>query len=156
MIMSSVRINDPPKNPPIISSMVSSRVSIPIQLQKASTYSSSRIALIGDAAHSIHPQAGQGLNLGIMDADCLGNAIIDGLKSGVDIGENSTFLSKKYSSPQYSKNLSMIGTVDILNRIYSSELKSVSLLRSLGMIAFHGIGPIKSEIAKFAMGNKIN
>ena len=111
---------------------------------------------VGDAAHSIHPQAGQGLNLGITDVQCLSSAILDGIKSGADIGDNKLFLSKKYGSIQYQKNIGMMGVVDLLDRVYSSDLKSVSFVRSFGMMALNGLPPIKAQIAKFAMGKNLS
>lgn len=125
-----------------------------------------------------------------MDARRLSNAIIKGLKSGVDIGDDKTFLAQEYGKIQHAKNLSMMGmvlhifwfifpcspvsatlhtdaleapnrtlfslsgSVDFLDRIFSSDLKSVSFLRSFGMLGIHGLGPVKAQIAKFAMGHK--
>lgn len=152
-IMSAVRLADPPRIPPRVEAVVSKRVAIPLSLQKASSYTAPRVALIGDAAHSIHPQAGQGLNLGLMDAKHLSSSIVKGLCSGCDIGDDKLFLSPFYGKLQSMKNLQMMGSVDILDRIFSSELKFVSFLRSFGMLGIHGLQPLKAEIAKFAMGS---
>jgi ubiquinone biosynthesis monooxygenase Coq6 len=154
--MSAIRISDPPMVPPKILQISSSRVSIPLSLQQAKKYCSPRVALIGDAAHSIHPQAGQGLNLGIADVKQLALAIEKGVKTGTDIGDDDLFLSKEFGSIQQKRNLSMMGAVDAINRIYSTDNNNlVNIARSFGMLAVHGLGPIKSSIAKYAMGRDL-
>ena len=151
-IMSSVRINDPPRSPPQITGIESRRVVIPLMLQKASSYTSNRVALVGDAAHSIHPQAGQGLNLGLDDVKRLKDSIVKGISSGADYGDHKLFLESEYGEIQKVKNLCMMGGVDILDKIFSSKLKSVSVLRSVGMLGINALGPLKNEIGKFAQG----
>ena len=74
-IVSSLLITDSFKQPPSIVGIVGARVGFPLQFQQAKSYTGPRVALIGDAAHSIHPQAGQGLNLGLEDANELGTII---------------------------------------------------------------------------------
>ena len=156
-LMSGMRLSDPPRPPPIISSMASKRVRLALALQNASSYTAPNVALVGDAAHSIHPQAGQGLNMGLMDARRLSEVILKGLKTGADIGNDRIFLSREYGNAPRVKNISMMASVDIIDRIYSSDLKSISFLRSLGMLSIQNLGPIKAEMAKFAMGkNKTN
>lgn len=157
-IMSAVVLNNPPgdayRSPPIIASLHSPIVSFPLQFQQASKYTSPRIALIGDAAHSIHPQAGQGLNLGIADADVLARAVSAAIVSGGDIGDHA-MLQSQYGHPQYAANLAMMGAVDSLNSIFSYEGRggmTVQLARSLGMLAINSAGPLKSQIATHAMG----
>jgi ubiquinone biosynthesis monooxygenase Coq6 len=153
--MSSIRISNPPSVPPKILQVSSSRVSIPLSLQQAKSYCAPRVALVGDAAHSIHPQAGQGLNLGLSDVKRLASAIEKGIHSGADIGDDIVFLSKEFGDIQQNKNLTMMGIVDVINRIYSTDSKIAGVLRSCGMLAIHGLGPIKSNIAKFAMGRQV-
>jgi 2-polyprenyl-6-methoxyphenol hydroxylase-like FAD-dependent oxidoreductase len=68
--------------PPIIDSVNTKRFAFPLTLTVSKSYAADRMALIGDAAHRIHPMAGQGLNLGITDVAYLSNAIIKGKKSG--------------------------------------------------------------------------
>ena len=68
--------------PPIIDSVNTKRFAFPLTLTMSKSYAGDRMALIGDAAHRIHPMAGQGLNLGITDVAYLANSIIKGKKSG--------------------------------------------------------------------------
>lgn len=83
---SASALGTPFKLPPLITSLVSRRITFPLQLQQAGKYVAPRVALIGDAAHSIHPQAGQGLNLGLADADELGEVILQAHAAGRDLG----------------------------------------------------------------------
>lgn len=153
-IMSSVRINDPPRSPPRVTGIESKRVVLPLMLQKASNYTSNRVALVGDAAHSIHPQAGQGLNLGLDDVKRLKDSIVKGISSGADYGDDKIFLESEYGKIQKVKNLCMMGGVDALDKVFSSKLKSISVLRSLGLLGINALGPLKNEIGKFAQGKQ--
>lgn len=73
--------------PPKVTGVVSERMAFPLSLMHAHEYASKRLVLIGDAAHTVHPLAGQGVNLGFGDAAALANVIADGLSVGTDIGE---------------------------------------------------------------------
>ena len=136
--------------PPLITSVESPRLAFPLQFQKARAYVGNRIALLGDAAHSIHPQAGQGLNLGIQDADALSSVLAEGLASGQDIGNE--MLLKKYGDRQYLTNIAMMGSVDTIHSIFSSNMTQVRVLRALGLRTFDQLDSVKNKVAKFAMG----
>jgi ubiquinone biosynthesis monooxygenase Coq6 len=152
--MNLSRESDPFRTPLKVESVRSKRIRFPLSFQQAKRYSAERIALIGDAAHSIHPQAGQGLNLGLSDAKLLSDVIGSAMKTGTDIGDRH-YIRQKYDKHQYTKNLAVMGSVDAINNIYSSNLKSVGFLRSFGMLGIHAIRPVKSVIAKYAMGAKL-
>ena len=107
----------PFKYPPKINDSYGDPAMFPLSLQQASHYAVPRIALIGDAAHSIHPQAGQGLNMGIRDVQCLSEVLVTALASGADIGTIQVL--EKYSKPSYTRNMSMLATVDTINTIFS-------------------------------------
>ena len=136
--------------PPVIASIESQRLSFPLQFQKAKAYVGHRVALLGDAAHSIHPQAGQGLNLGIQDADALSTALAEGLATGQDVGD--PVLLRKYGDGQYVANIAMMGSVDAIHSIFSSSVAPVQVLRALGLRAFDNFHLVKNQVAKFAMG----
>lgn len=162
-------IIDRQRKPPLIKDIASPKVvSFPLQFRQASKYISNRVALAGDAAHSIHPQAGQGLNLGLADVQCLSSAIINAIMTGNDYG--SIAVLQPYEDKRYAANLAMMGTVDALDMIFKDNLfpskefssmpmssgRNVQMLkqyaRSLGMIGIHNFPSIKNRIAKFATG----
>lgn len=158
LALSTSLVIDPKRPPPHIKELCSTKLlSFPLQLQHASTYYRSRVALVGDAAHSIHPQAGQGLNLGLGDALEFSRIIVsEGLNSGQDFGDDAVL--KKYHVSRYLANAGMMGSVDVINRVFKDPQESdlLSLIRrtvrSTGMIGIHNLPSIKKHIAKFATG----
>ncbi|MEW5310196.1 MAG: hypothetical protein WDW38_002016 [Sanguina aurantia] len=114
-------------------------------------YVRQRFALVGDAAHSIHPMAGQGVNLGFADVECLAAALVMATKTGADIGDERV-LQELYQGPRQAANLSMAATLDTLQRVFRVEGSPFALLRSLGMGALNVSGPVKDRIMRYAMG----
>ncbi|KAJ9615334.1 putative ubiquinone biosynthesis monooxygenase [Cladophialophora chaetospira] len=103
--------------PPIITSVQEGTLaSFPLRFRHATSLISPRVALIGDAAHTIHPLAGQGLNLGLADASSLANTIAYAVEHGMDIGDG--FALEMFNTERFGKGLAMAGGVDALNRIY--------------------------------------
>eukprot|EP01038_Epipyxis_sp_PR26KG_P009528 gene9528-12835_t len=172
-IIASSLLHDPFQFPPkIISIENNSIISFPLSFQQANTYAIPGIALVGDAAHSIHPQAGQGLNLGILDSIALTQAIKESLGSGQDI--NSSMTMNQYKNNRYLQNLAMMSIVDGIHRIFVDQppyhpisstgtgtnssiiLESKQMLRTIGMLSIHGLGDIKNKISEFAMGQTHN
>lgn len=118
-------IVDPIRKPPVITEVSSKCLSFPLQFQHVNSYVASRVVLIGDAAHTIHPQAGQGLNLGLADSKMLSRLIVeDGLSSGQDYGQLS-FL-ETYHKERYTENLAMMSTVDVVNKLFKEDKKVLS------------------------------
>ncbi len=135
--------------PPEIQKVTSQRFSFPLKLAQASQYVRPRVALIGDAAHSVHPMAGQGLNLGISDVGALASVLREGFANGQDIGQ--LHVLQQYENQRLLPNLGMIGGIDILKRIY--ELPApFSAVRSVGVNALNSFPFIKSQISKIAQG----
>jgi len=154
-VMNAVLLNAPTPKPPTVLEVVSKRVSFPLLFQQARSYVAPRVALIGDAAHSIHPQAGQGLNLGMADAALLAKVVSHALATGGDIGEMRVL--EAYGSERYKSNLAMMGAVDGINKIFSPEENEMSgkvkqVMRSFGLLGLQGLGPVKRQLAKIAMG----
>ncbi|KAK3630932.1 putative ubiquinone biosynthesis monooxygenase [Elasticomyces elasticus] len=89
--------------------------SFPLRMRHADTYTGHRVALIGDAAHTIHPLAGQGLNLGLADAQSLAKEISYGVEHGMDIG--GSFCLENYGAARWAANNAVVGTVDKLMRV---------------------------------------
>lgn len=124
--------------------------SFPLKMRHADTYVGHRVALLGDAAHTIHPLAGQGLNQGLGDAQSLANHIGNAVSVGKDIG--SSWALDAYNAEQWAKNNAMLGTVDKLHKLYSAGSGPVVWARSLGLEAVDKIPFVKSFFMKQATG----
>ncbi len=109
-----------------------------------------RVLLVGDAAHSIHPVAGQGLNLGIRDVESVIKHIVAAKASGIDVG--SSYLLKKISRDRYFDNFTMALATDGLNRIFSNRIFCAKALRNLGLIAVENSNFLKKRFIQHAMG----
>lgn len=136
--------------PQITSIQPHSIASFPLRLQHASTYTGHRIALIGDAAHTIHPLAGQGLNLGLADAQALAASIIYGVEHGMDIG--SSWCLDGYVAERWAKNNAVMGVCDKLQKVYSVESGPVVWGRSLGLDVVNGLEVVKGFVMGAAGG----
>ncbi len=116
--------------------------SFPLRLRHASTYTTNRVALIGDAAHTIHPLAGQGLNMGLADSRSLASTVEDAVLHGADIGNEIACLDK-YNGEMWMSNNRMLGAVDKLHWLYSAKSGPVVALRGLGLRTVNALGPLK-------------
>ncbi|KAF2831108.1 ubiquinone biosynthesis hydrox [Ophiobolus disseminans] len=124
--------------------------SFPLRMRHADTYTGERVALVGDAAHTIHPLAGQGLNQGQGDAAALVRTVSHAVQTGQDIG--STLALESYNSERYAENNAMLGVCDKLHRLYSVESGPIVGLRSLGLRAVDAMGPLKGFFMNRAAG----
>ncbi|EGO53134.1 hypothetical protein NEUTE1DRAFT_92167 [Neurospora tetrasperma FGSC 2508] len=125
--------------------------SFPLKMRHADTYIAERVALVGDAAHTIHPLAGQGLNQGQGDVQSLAKTIEHAVTHGQDIG--SIMSLESYVSERYTANHVLLGVVDKLHKLYSAESGPLVPLRSLGLNAVNALGPLKSFFMKQAAGS---
>ncbi|KAL2860856.1 putative ubiquinone biosynthesis monooxgenase (Coq6) [Aspergillus lucknowensis] len=121
-----------PQLPPMVTGVQEGSVaSFPLRFRHASTYISPRVALVGDAAHVIHPLAGQGLNLGIGDVASLSSTIEYAVDHGMDIGDTLTL--ERYTADRWATNAKIGGTCDILHKLYNVRGQGpVAWGRSLG------------------------
>ncbi len=126
------------------------RWSYPLSLMHAARYSDDRLALIGDAAHAIHPISGQGFNLGLKDVAALSECIVDARRLGLDIG--SPQVLERYERWRRFDNIALIATTDGLNRLFSNDLPPVRLARDLGMAAVNRMPGLKRFFMNHAMG----
>ncbi len=131
-------------------SAAGSRAAFPLSLQHASAYTAPRLALIGDAAHTLHPLAGQGVNLGVLDAATLTEVILDAYNSDKDIGAHS--ILRRYERWRKGDNLAMMALMDGFKRLFSNDLVPMRWLRIGGLRLTHRLPPVKNLIMRHAMG----
>lgn len=131
---------------------VEKRYVFPLARQQAKTYVKSRIALVGDAAHTIHPLAGQGVNMGLLDAASLADVIVEAIKTNRDFSGYSNL--RRYERWRKADNVTMMLGVDIIKSLFASEKKSIQNMRSLGLNATNRIKWIKNCFARHAVGDR--
>ncbi|GHM58509.1 MAG: 2-octaprenyl-3-methyl-6-methoxy-1,4-benzoquinol hydroxylase [Candidatus Mesenet longicola] len=126
------------------------RVSYPLFFLFSKALYKKRIVLIGDVAHSIHPIAGQGLNLGIKDVESIVANISTAREQGIDVG--SKYVLEKYSSDRYFDNCTMAVITDGLNRLFSNRNLCTKVFRNTGLLAVENFTPFKKFFISHAMG----
>jgi 2-octaprenyl-6-methoxyphenol hydroxylase len=129
---------------------VGPRWSYPLELIHAQSYVAERLALVGEAAHVIHPIAGQGLNLGIRDVAVLAELLIDRRRLGLDVGAPE--LLSDYERRRRVDNLTLAAVTDALNRLFSNANHPLKLVRDLGLAAVNVVPPLKRVLMRHAMG----
>lgn len=125
------------------------RWAYPLSLQMAERYTSDRLVLVGDAAHAIHPIAGQGLNMGLRDGAALADVIGDALANGLDIGGASL---PEYEIWRNFDNSVLAGATDIFNRLFSNNVAPLKHARRLGLGIIDRISPARTFFMKEAAG----
>ncbi|KAH6691584.1 ubiquinone biosynthesis monooxygenase COQ6 [Plectosphaerella plurivora] len=135
---------------PVVNVQEGTVASFPLKLRHADTYIGERVALVGDAAHTIHPLAGQGLNQGQGDVQSLAKSIEFAVSHGQDIGTSLSLES--YNSERYAVNHVMLGVCDKLHKLYSVGSGPLVPLRSLGLNAVNAMGPLKKFFMEQAAG----
>jgi 2-polyprenyl-6-methoxyphenol hydroxylase-like FAD-dependent oxidoreductase len=123
--------------------------SFPLKLQYALEYVRPRAVLLGDAAHAVHPLAGQGLNLGLLDCGALAQVLGSAGNSG-ELGEWR--LLRRYERWRKSENLLAAAALDGLERLFSSANSGIAGLRSAGLGAVGKIPYLKRRFAQRALG----
>lgn len=131
---------------------VAARAVFPLRLFETLHYVKPRLALVGDAAHTIHPLAGQGVNLGLADVASLINVVVEALNDKKDIGDFK--ILRRYERWRRADNRSMLVAMDGLKRLFGSELSAVKDLRGAGLNIINNITPLKNLIMRQAMGLK--
>jgi len=130
--------------------VVGPRWSYPLSLLLAERYVDARLALVGDAAHAIHPIAGQGLNLGLRDVAALAETIVDARRLGLDIGAGNVL--ERYQRWRRFDSLTLAAVTDGLNRLFSNDFPPLRLARDLGLAAVNRLPPLKRLFMRHAMG----
>ncbi len=129
---------------------VGTRHAYPLGLVESRQYVGSRSAIIGNAAHTLHPVAGQGLNLGVRDVASLAEVVADCLRDGEDFG-SAAALQRYAASRRWDRRLTA-GVTDGLARVFTNPLPPVRLARSVGLMVFDLLPPAKRLFGRAAMG----
>lgn len=133
--------------PVVMSVQEKSRASFPLRFKKTYPYIAPRVALIGDAAHTVHPMAGLGLNLGLGDVRSLSKVINEAHQLGQDVGDLNVL--RGYNLPQMVGNGVTMGAIDGLWRMFHANMGAVQWLRSTGMNMLNEVPLLKSQIMRF-------
>ena len=129
---------------------VGQRAAFPLLRRHAENYVKPGLALIGDAAHTIHPLAGQGVNLGILDAVSLAQIIINADSKGYDIASLSSL--RKYERWRRGENTIMMFSMSGFKNLFSNEQTELSVLRNMGLNLVNNLPPLKNKFMRHAMG----
>ena len=116
----------------------------------AKRYVAPRLALAGDAAHAIHPIAGQGFNIGLRDVAALAEVIVDTMRLGLDPGGDTPL--ERYERWRKPDNMMMIAVTDGLNRLFSNDIAPVRHARDAGLAVVNQATPLKRVLMRHAMG----
>jgi 2-octaprenyl-6-methoxyphenol hydroxylase len=131
-------------------SNLSPRASYPLGFHHAATITGDRLALVGDAAHGIHPIAGQGLNLGFRDVAALTEVLVEGKRLGLDLGDPA--LLARYQRWRGLDTFMVAASTDGLNRLFGLPGKTASAVRRLGISAVDRLAPLKERFMAEARG----
>ena len=126
------------------------RGSFPIARAHAKRYIHNRVALIGDAAHTVHPLAGQGVNLGMLDAASLAEVVVEALENGQDIGSRRVL--RRYERWRRGENAIMISVLDGFYHAFKPQPAPIRKVRSAAMNMANTVTPLKHLMMRYAMG----
>ena len=126
------------------------RQSFPLDFQVARSFVGERLALVGDAAHAVHPLAGQGLNIGLRDVAALTEIVVDGARLGIDVGASS--LLERYERWRRFDSAFSATVMDGLNRLFSNDNAPLRALRDLGLGIVDNAPWLKRALVREAAG----
>lgn len=124
--------------------------SFPLRRQHAQSYVKPGVALVGDAAHTINPLAGQGVNIGLLDAAALAEVLLTAVAKGQSIADVTVL--KKYETMRRHENLKMMTVMDVFYHVFSNDVAPVKFLRNLGLGLAERVLPAKNVLMRNAMG----
>jgi 2-octaprenyl-6-methoxyphenol hydroxylase len=122
----------------------------PLALVEAEAYTAPRVALVGDAAHGIHPIAGQGWNLALRDVAALVEISVDRLRLGLDPGDAMAL--RRYASWRRFDGLALVTITDGINRLFANDVLPLRTLRGAGLALVDRLPPLKHFFMRHAMG----
>lgn len=131
---------------------VSRRQSFSLQMRHVKNYVQQGIALIGDAAHTIHPLAGQGVNLGLLDAVSLADVIEEAVNKQRNFASLATL--RRYERWRKGDNMAMLAFVEAIKQVFGSENKQVNQLRNAGLNLTNQLDFVKNWFASYAAGQR--
>lgn len=126
------------------------RFVFPLRQRHATEYVKDNIVLVGDAAHTIHPLAGQGANLGLLDVKALAKELIRGCEAGRDIADATVL--RRYQRQRIGHNLGMMWVMEGFKRVFAEQNLTVRWLRNIGMNSVDNMSIVKNQLARRAMG----
>ncbi|MNH15184.1 2-octaprenylphenol hydroxylase [compost metagenome] len=126
------------------------RSAIPLTARYARDFARERLVLVGDAAHTIHPLAGQGVNLGLLDAAALAEQLLKSQRTGADIGLLANL--RGYERWRKSEAARMLAAMEGLKRLFGGSNPLKKLVRGVGLRAFDALTPLKTQVIRAAMG----
>ncbi|TLF53794.1 2-octaprenyl-3-methyl-6-methoxy-1,4-benzoquinol hydroxylase [Halomonas urmiana] len=132
--------------------VVDRALAVPLIQRHAEHYVRPGFALVGDAAHSIHPLAGQGVNLGLMDAAVLAEEVVEGRRRGLSPGAASVLA--RYARRRRGDNAAMLALMDGFRLLFGARHPALTLARNLGLSGVDRIGPLKRLLMQQATGHR--
>ncbi|MDD2814897.1 MAG: UbiH/UbiF/VisC/COQ6 family ubiquinone biosynthesis hydroxylase [Thiotrichaceae bacterium] len=126
------------------------RLLFPLQRRTTDTYIKPRIALVGDAAHTVHPLAGQGVNLGLLDVAALSEVLLQAMQARQDIGHFSNL--RRYERWRKGNNLLVASAMSGFKHLFGSRLPVVQWARNFGLQLTDAATPVKQMVMRHAMG----
>lgn len=146
LAMASQQPNPSFRVPPRISAIASPKFCFPLSCFQSSTYVKGRVVLVGDAAHTVHPMAGQGLNLGLGDVDFLVTCIVKAHRSGMDL---SSFLNE-YNTDRHRSVSVSLGGIHILQQLFLLRSAPMQHMKTLGLNLVQNVRPLRRKLAMAA------
>ncbi|KAG6866539.1 hypothetical protein C0991_002024 [Blastosporella zonata] len=145
--------------PPLVISLQYGTVAtFPLKFNHTEAYigegQGSRTVLVGDAAHTVHPLAGQGLNMGLADVECLTRCIESALAQGGDVGSYTTLLP--YAQERYLENHTLMGAIDKLHKLYTTTFEPIVWARSVGVEVLNELDSVKAALMMIAGARSCN
>lgn len=134
-------------------SVLGPRAVFPLRLQRATEYVQPGLALVGDAAHVIHPLAGQGVNLGLLDAGALIDVLLEARARGQSLGEFGVL--RRYERARKGHNLAVQMAMDAFKQLFGNQNPALHLIRNLGLGLADRVPPLRRQFERVALGQGI-